>query len=209
MRRLLEEGMGAHRGSCRVMPGANCFDERPWPSSARSLVVDVGRLFARGRFPGSRVIAASLWPSPSLNDPSDLPDVLRNRSPATVAGPRRYSTCFPFTLLLWRHLERRQEDISGSDSARGGDPGKRKRARILERVFRKRGAFLLCVGAALHRVLFLEPPIEAADDGLGGNVHLLECLRRTGASVFVLSGTVGGDGLAHLLELLGHRFVDG
>ena len=70
-------------------------------------------------------------------------------------------------------------------------------------------AFLLRVGAALHRVLFLEPPIEAADDGLGGNVHLLECLRRTGASVFVLSGTVGSDRLAHLLELLGHRFVDG
>jgi len=58
----MEEGAGAH-GETRPM-GPERPAERPWPSSARSLVVDVAD-FARGRFPGSRVNAASLEPSPS------------------------------------------------------------------------------------------------------------------------------------------------
>ncbi len=56
---LTEEGSGLRRRCAPDDAGATWLDERPWPSSARSLVVDIAD-FARGRFPGSRVFTASL-----------------------------------------------------------------------------------------------------------------------------------------------------
>ena len=62
-------------------------------------------------------------------------------------------------------------------------------------------AGLLRVGPGLHRVLLPDPGVISTDDGLGGHAHLLQDLRRTGASVLGRSGAIGCDGLAHLFQL--------
>ena len=78
--------------------------------------------------------------------------------------------------------------------------GRKKRARF-SGALESRSA-LLRVGTGLDRVLLLNPGVEPAHDGLGGNAHLLQGLRRTGASVFGRSGAVEGYGLAQALQFL-------
>src|SRR6187401_2724932 len=118
-----EEGEQRPTESGRAPPGRDLPSERPWPSSARSLDVDVGRLRSRqvSWLPGQR---RSSEPSPRPLGLWVTRDGLRTDSPATVAGPRRYSTCFPFTLLLWRHPERRRENSSAP-----GEPARRTKKR--------------------------------------------------------------------------------
>lgn len=77
--------------------------------------------FARGRFPDSRVFIAPRSSLPPVHeDRSDSLTALRSDSPATVAGPRRHSTCFPFTLLLWRHPERQTAAYTPGRMTAGG-----------------------------------------------------------------------------------------
>ena len=53
--------------------------------------------FAQGRFPGSRVVASPpTFPGTRPSGSSSSERDVEAGSPATVAGPRRFSTCFPF-----------------------------------------------------------------------------------------------------------------
>ena len=196
MKLSTEEGERAHGGAGPDGRRDDPPDERPWPSSARSLVVDIAD-FARGRFPGSRVNAVSL----------SLPRVFGTR----VARTDRETTY----RLQWRDragirpasllpsfyggtLSDSAEDSSLPDLcaqkkrpiSRGAlSPGTETLARLLR------------VGPGLHRVLLPDPGVISTDDGLGGHAHLLQDLRRTGASVLGRSRAIGCDGLAHLFQL--------
>ena len=165
-------------------------------------------VFARGRFPGSRVIAASLslpralWARVTRTD-RETTRRLQWRDRAGIRPASLLPSFYGGTLsdrtkdssLPSRGLSKKASDFSGAFLVRAGALGG-----------------LLRVSPGFHRVPFLDPGVESTDNRLGGNAHLLQGLRRTGASVFGLSGAIGRDGLAHSLQLqgggvsdLGHR----